>query len=115
MAQNKNKQKSNYKNLKATGTSSKFANHQNLNKSPDIVGSNNRLFNNSKEREKTNININNHYSATKSQANITNNNFAKFSSSGYTNNAFLLMSGHHDFTQNDFHASVNMDTIEATG
>lgn len=33
---------------------------------------------------------------------MTNNNFAKFSSSGYTNNAFLLMSGHHDFTQNDF-------------
>lgn len=44
----------------------------------------------------------NQYSATKSQASVTNNNFAKFSSSGYTNNAFLLMSGHHDFTQNDF-------------
>jgi len=46
--------------------------------------------------------LNQQYSATKSQANITNNNFAKFSSSGYTNNNFLLMSGHHDFTQNDF-------------
>jgi len=49
-----------------------------------------------------NTKLNQQYSATKSQANITNNNFAKFSSSGYTNNNFLLMSGHHDFTQNDF-------------
>ena len=24
------------------------------------------------------------------------------------------MSGHHDFTQNDFHASGNMDTIDGT-
>jgi hypothetical protein len=24
------------------------------------------------------------------------------------------MSGHHDFTQNDFHASVHMDTIDNT-
>ena len=46
------------------------------------------------------------FSATKSQANITNNNFAKFSSSGYTNNAFMLMSGHHDFTQNDFNVNI---------
>jgi len=67
------------------------------------------MFPHSKERlEKTSnggtaVPNNANYSATKSQANLTNNNFAKFSSSGYTNNAFLLMSGHHDFTQNDFH------------
>ena len=83
------------------------------NKSPDIVGNRNLLIQKQTSKERLQDkssnggNINNHnnqYSATKSQANITNNNFAKFSSSGYTNNAFLLMSGHHDFTQNDFNA-----------
>ena len=72
---------------------------KNDNKSPDIVSPGVRLVN--------------QYSSTKSQASITNNNFAKFSSSGYTNNAFLLMSGHHDFNQNDFQqqsgSNFNMD------
>jgi hypothetical protein len=55
--------------------------------------------------------LNKNLSATKSQANLTNNNFNKFSSSGYTNNAFLLMSGHHDFTQNDFNIN-QAETID---
>ena len=75
-----------------------------VNKSPDVFGNRHIGRQNSKEPmmgDSTSQGPNN-YSATKSQANLTNNNFAKFSSSGYTNNAFLLMSGHHDFTQNDF-------------
>lgn len=56
--------------------------------------------------------MNQNLSANKSQANLTNNNFNKFSSSGYTNNAFLMMSGHHDFTQNDFNIN-QAETIDA--
>ena len=75
-----NKRANKFKNVSYTKPIAKTTN-----KSPDMQGQK----------------LANHYSSTKSQASITHNNFAKFSSSGYTNNAFLLMSGHHDFNQND--------------
>jgi len=106
--QRTNKFSKNTKSIRQEKSKISITNNHTANKSPDIVGNRQLLINQqtSKERFEKQSNGHNNYSATKSQANLTNNNFAKFSSSGYTNNAFLLMSGHHDFTQNDFHNQI---------